>query len=75
MVVAVGAELVTNSINQYACFVKDIQREKKGEEEYLSSNSVASLRKHFLHFLQANVYPCQSHCSIFLSVSMACPCP
>lgn len=23
---------------------------------YLSSNSVASFRKHFLHFLQANVY-------------------
>ena len=30
-----------------------------GQYSSLSSNSAASLRKHFLHFLQANVYTCQ----------------
>lgn len=33
------------------------------DRAYLSSNSAASLRKHFRHFLQANVYPFSVVCS------------
>lgn len=44
-------------------FTQDIYQKRKAMA-YVSSNSVASLRKHFLHFLQANV------CILKVSINM-----
>lgn len=51
MVIAVRAEFVTKDI---AVSLRQLKR-RGYVDRYLSSNSAASLRKHFLHFLQAKI--------------------